>query len=95
MEVLSVERSLTEADRNCVVATRGGEQRKANDRSVRKELDSVFRWDEPASEWRSLDVMDADGKRSCTRASKLKNVRKLSVNVGGWLETERSEHPSE
>src|SRR4051794_25221250 len=30
-----VKRSLTEAERNCVVATRGGEQREANDRSVR------------------------------------------------------------
>jgi len=55
---------LTKADRNCVVVTRGGEQRKANDRSVREEPDSAGCTGEPAAQWRSPDLVDADGKRS-------------------------------
>jgi len=47
---------LTKADRNCDVVTRGGEQRKANDRSVRKEPDTAGWSGEPAIQWRSPDV---------------------------------------
>jgi len=55
---------LTIANRNCVVETRGGEQREANDRSARKKLDSVWQFGEPSAPRRSPDLMDADWKRS-------------------------------
>src|SRR4051812_23854758 len=59
-----VKRSLTIANHNCVAQRRGGEQRKANDRSAREEPDSAGCAGEPAAQWRSPDPVDADGKRS-------------------------------
>ncbi len=46
-------RNQYEADRNCVAARRGGEQRKANNQSVGDELDSAMTCDELSSVRRS------------------------------------------
>lgn len=67
---------MTIANRNCVVETRGGKQRKANDRSARKELDSVWQSGEPSAPRRSPDLMDADWKRSYRKPDTLNEREK-------------------
>jgi hypothetical protein len=87
----SVNSSLTVADRNCVVVTRGGEQRKANDRSERKKLDSAGTTGEPAGERRSLS---SDGCRRETvlrrEPSESRELKELARSCrGGWSQNGR------
>jgi hypothetical protein len=83
---------LTVADRNCVVVTRGGEQRKANDRSVRKKLDSAWaiwraceREAKPELRWMQT------GNGPAERAEREQRAGRAREELPGWLETERSE----